>query len=157
MSTLTDNSSMTILNNYLLKKVFWLLSMLISKELKESLLLSEPKFSLLLITQTELKKFSVPAIPFNRSWLVKIKSSSSQDANVTKPALSFWEDQVNTFLMKLKDHCMMLSVFWSKLSKTNKLSMVEEMLRCIWPWLAKPWLKPSKENRHLPFKPTPRP
>ena len=67
MSTLTDNSSMTILNNYLLKKVFWLLSMLISKELKESLLLSEPKSSQLSITQTELKKFSVPAIPSNRS------------------------------------------------------------------------------------------
>jgi len=80
---------MTILNNYLLKKVFWLLSMLISKELKESLLLSEPKSSQLSITQTELKKFSVPAIPSNRSWLVKIKSSSFQDVNVTKPALSF--------------------------------------------------------------------
>jgi len=51
----------------------------------------------------------------------------------------------------------MLSVFWSKPLKTNKLFMVEETLRCIWPWLAKPWLKLSKENRHLPFKPMPRP
>lgn len=67
----------------------------------------------------------------------RIRFLSSQDVNVMKPARLSSEDPVNTFWIKLSDHFMMLYACWSRLSRTNRLSMVEETQKSKWLYVVK--------------------
>ena len=147
MFTSTDNLSMITLNNFWLRKESWLLNMLILKELKEYLLHLEHKFFQLLITLKDQKKFWELVILLNKFWLVKIKSSSFQDAREMKHVLLCLEDQVNIFWTRLKDLFMMLCVCLFRLLRTNRLFMVEEILSCKWQLLVRTWPKLSKEKK----------
>lgn len=64
--------------------------------------------------------------------LDKTKLLDFQAVKEMKPVLLFWEVHLNTYSMKLKDHFMMLFVFWFKLLKTRELFMVGEILRFKW-------------------------
>lgn len=150
-----DNWSMITQNNFWSKRVSLSSNMQISKELKESQLPSVLKFCQLLTAHKERMKFWVLAIPLKKSWSVKTKSSDSQDVREMKLVPSFWEDHLNTFLMKPKDHCMMLCVFWFKPSRTNKSFTEEETLKFKWLWNARSSPNQERVNNQSPSRPMP--
>lgn len=79
--------------------------------------------------------------------MVRTKSSSSQAARETKPALSCSVAQASTSSTKPNALCMTPSVFWCRQSRTRRSSMEEAMQNSTWHWLAKPSPGLSKEKK----------
>lgn len=121
--------------------------MLTLKELRESQPLLEQKSYLPSITLKDPNKYLAPATPSKKYSSEKTKLSSSQDANVMKPALLSSEVPASTFWTKLRDHFMMLFAFWFKLSRTSESSMVAETQNSKWLLLARLWPRLSRARR----------
>ena len=151
-SSSTDNSSTITQNSSWSKRESPSSNMQTLREFKESRPPSVQKFYRLLTVQKERMKFWELVIRLKKSWSVKTKLSSFQDAREMRHAQLSWEVHPNTFWKKLRDLCMMLCVFWFKLSKTNRSFTVEETLRFKWQLSVKSLPRSARAKKVLRLK-----